>query len=57
MNWTREQRHDIKRRMEYNYIMPELTSWTDDELTAWLNEGLEKIHSKGWNLDNYYVKN
>lgn len=42
--WSSEQRYNIKRKMEYNYIMPELTCWHEHELTAWLKEGLEKVN-------------
>lgn len=48
--WDEETRYLIKRRMEANYIMPELTSWYPDELTAWLKEGLEKA-----NYSNFYT--
>lgn len=41
--WTDEERHSIKRKLEYNHIMPELSCWRDEELTAWLKEGLEKV--------------
>lgn len=51
--WTTEQRHNIKRKLEANFIMDELTSWYDSELTEWLKAGLEKVN----NSDFYSVKN
>lgn len=50
--WTTEQRHSIKRKLETNFIMDELTSWYDSELTEWLTAGLEKVN----NSDFYSVK-
>lgn len=41
--WTDEERYSVKRKLEYNHIMPELTCWSDEELTAWLIEGLKKV--------------
>ena len=40
--WDEETRYKVKRKLEHNYIMPELTCWSDEELTKWLKEGLEK---------------
>ena len=48
--WTDEERYSIKRKLEYNHIMPELTRWYDDELTAWLVEGLKKV-----DYSNFYM--
>lgn len=42
--WSEEDRHTVKRKMESNSIMPELTMWYEHELTAWLKEGLEKCN-------------
>lgn len=50
--WSEEDRSKIKRKMEYNHVMPELTCWYPHELTAWLKEGLEKVE----NTDFYTPK-
>lgn len=50
--WTNEQRHEAKRRFEFGHTMPELTIWTDNELTEWLRAGLEKVNYR----DCYAVK-
>lgn len=55
-DWTQEQRYDVKRRMEWNYIMPELTMWTDEELNNWIKKGLETLTEKGYSWDCYCPK-
>lgn len=55
-DWTLEQRYDVKRRFEYNYIMPELTTWYENELVEWLKKGLEGLTEKGYSWDRYCPK-
>lgn len=50
--WTDEQRHAVKRKFEFGHTMPELISWTDNELTEWLRAGLEKVNYR----DCYSIK-